>query len=115
MIMAIGWGSISMIQAATVNFGGLMACRFLIGMFEAGFAPGVALYLSFFYHRREMGLRYGLFISFSPLASCFASAMAYGIVQAKTSLAHWQLLFLVGTHPQYSHFSSSTNLYRCRG
>jgi MFS family permease len=95
--MAIGWGSMSMIQAASDNFRGLMVLRFLIGMFEAGYAPGVALYLSFFYHRREMGLRYGLFISFSPLASCFASALAYAIVQAKTSVQHWQLLFLVGT------------------
>ncbi|RDL34699.1 Uncharacterized protein BP5553_07827 [Venustampulla echinocandica] len=77
MIMAIGWGAMSMVQAATTNFAGIMVTRFLIGVFEAGFAPGVALYLSFFYHRREMGLRYGLFISFSPLASCFASAMAF--------------------------------------
>ncbi|KFY80522.1 hypothetical protein V499_00626 [Pseudogymnoascus sp. VKM F-103] len=98
-VLAIGWGAMSMLQAATKNFVGLMVLRFLIGMFEAGFAPGVALYLSFFYHRREMGLRYGLFISFSPLASCFASAMAYGIVQAKTSLVNWKLLFLVEGAP----------------
>lgn len=98
--MAIGWGSMSMIQAATTSFAGMMVVRFVVGVFEAGFAPGVALYLSFFYHRREMGLRYGLFISFSPLASCFASAMAYGIVQAKTSIENWQLLFLVGKYLQ---------------
>ncbi|KAH6972295.1 major facilitator superfamily domain-containing protein [Ilyonectria sp. MPI-CAGE-AT-0026] len=94
-IMAFGWGSMSMIQAGANSFAGLMTTRFLIGAFEAGFVPAVALYMTFFYHRREMGLRYGLFISFSPLANCFASALAYGIVHAKTSIENWQLLFIV--------------------
>ncbi|KAK8132024.1 major facilitator superfamily domain-containing protein [Apiospora kogelbergensis] len=94
-IMAFGWGTCSILQATVRSFGGIMALRFLIGVFEAGFVPAVALYLTFFYHRREMGLRYGLFISFSPLASCFASALAYGIVQAHTSIANWQLLFII--------------------
>lgn len=94
--MALGWGSMSMLQAVTTNFAGIMALRFLVGAFEAGFVPAVALYMTFFYHRAEMGLRYGLFISFSPLASCFASALAYGLVHAKTSIHNWKLLFLVG-------------------
>ncbi|PSN65631.1 MFS general substrate transporter [Corynespora cassiicola Philippines] len=98
-LMALGWGSMSMIQAATTNFAGIMTLRFLIGAFEAGFVPAVALYMTFFYHRQEMGLRYGLFISFSPLASCFASALAYGLVHARTSLQNWQLLFLVEGAP----------------
>ena|ERR1700761_2349189 len=104
--MALGWGTLSMIQAATTSFSGLMAVRFLIGVFEAGFVPGVALYMSFFYHRQEMGLRYGLFISFSPLASCFASALAYGIVQAHASIQNWQLLFIVGK--SYLYFAFGT-------
>ncbi|KAL0930056.1 major facilitator superfamily transporter [Colletotrichum truncatum] len=98
-LMAIGWGSMSMLQAVTHNFAGIMALRFLIGAFEAGFVPAVALYMTFFYHRGEMGLRYGLFISFSPLASCFASALAYGLVTVKASIPNWKLLFLVEGAP----------------
>ncbi|KAK0763349.1 hypothetical protein N5P37_004336 [Trichoderma harzianum] len=97
--MAIGWGSMSMLQAAHRNFAGLLTLRFLIGAFEAGFVPAVALYMTFFYHRGEMALRYGLFISFSPLASCFSSAMAYGIVHAKTHVENWQLLFIIEGGP----------------
>ncbi|EED19199.1 allantoate permease, putative [Talaromyces stipitatus ATCC 10500] len=93
--MALGWGAMSMIQTVTSSFAGLMAVRCLLGVFEAGFAPGVALFLSFFYHRSEMAFRYGLFISFSAIANCFASAMAYGIVHAKTSIASWKLLFVI--------------------
>jgi MFS family permease len=97
-IMAFGWGSASILQAATTNFAGFIALRCLIGVFEAGFGPGVAFFLSFFYQRSEMGLRYGLFISFSPIANCFASALAYGIVHAKSSLAEWKLLLIVGKY-----------------
>lgn len=97
--MATGWGSASILQAATTNLAGVLALRFLIGAFEAGYVPAVALYMTFFYHRGEMGLRYGLFISFSPLASCFASALAYGLVHAKTYIENWQLLFLVEGAP----------------
>lgn len=97
--MTVGFGAMGILQAAAHNFPGLMVIRFLLGIFEAGFGPGVALYLSFFYHRREMGLRYGLWISFSALASAFASALAYAIVHAHSSLATWKLLFIVGKSP----------------
>ena len=89
----------SMIQGAADNYAGLLVLRFLIGVFEAGFGPGVALYLTFFYHRREMALRYGLWIAFSALASAYASALAYAIVQAKVSIADWKLLFIIGMRP----------------
>ena len=43
-----------------------------------------------------MGFRYGLFISLSPIANCFASVLAYAVVHAKTSVAQWQLPFIIG-------------------
>ncbi|KAL4881367.1 allantoate permease [Aspergillus karnatakaensis] len=99
-LMAVGWGTMDMIQAATVNYAGLLILRILVGIFEAGFVPAIALYLSFFYHRREMGLRYGLFMSCAPLANGIASAIAYGVVNAEnTSLEHWQLIFLIEGAP----------------
>ncbi|KAL2882106.1 hypothetical protein SGCOL_002368 [Colletotrichum sp. CLE4] len=98
-MMVSGWGATSMLQAVTTNLAGMMALRFFIGAFEAGFIPAVALYLTFFYHRGEMGLRYGLFISFAPLASCVASAIAYALLHVKASIHSWQLLFLVEGAP----------------
>ncbi|KAI9927487.1 hypothetical protein MW887_003102 [Aspergillus wentii] len=94
-LMACGWGAVSMLQAATHSFAGMMALRCLLGAFEAGYTPGVALFLSFFYSRSEMGLRYGLFLSSASIANCFASALAYGIVHARTGLAQWRLLFII--------------------
>lgn len=34
-------GVITICQGVTKSFGGLVACRFLLGVFEAGFVPGL--------------------------------------------------------------------------
>lgn len=70
--MALNFGGMSMVQGAASSWGGLMALRFLIGVFEAGYGPGVAFFLSWFYSRQGMALRYSLFIG----AAAFANAMA---------------------------------------
>lgn len=38
-------GIVTVCQGVTKSFGGLVACRFLLGVFEAGFMPGL---LSFY-------------------------------------------------------------------
>jgi MFS family permease len=93
--MVLGWGLVATLQSFTTSWSGMMALRFLLGSFEAGFGPGVPYYLSFFYLRHEIGLRIGLFLSAGPLGTCFAGALAYGITSGHVSIANWRLLFLV--------------------
>lgn len=90
-----GRGLVATCQAAVHNWQGMMALRFLMGVFEAGFGPGVPYLLSFFYRRHELGLRCGLFLSAAPLANTFAGALAYGITSGHAAIANWRLLFLV--------------------
>lgn len=59
------------------------------------YRPGVIYLFSFFYLRREIGFRIGIFASAAPLASTFAGALAYGIVKGHSRLTNWRLLFLV--------------------
>lgn len=42
----VGWGVITVFQGIVHNFAGLAACRFFLGMFEAGLFPGCQFYLS---------------------------------------------------------------------
>ncbi|KAJ5273371.1 hypothetical protein N7478_008496 [Penicillium angulare] len=93
--VVFSWGLVATCQAATKNWQGMMALRFLMGAFEAGFGPGVPYLLSFFYRRHELGLRCGLFLSAAPLANTFAGALAYGITSGHAKLANWRVLFLV--------------------
>jgi hypothetical protein len=91
----LGWGLLSTVQAATHNWAGMMALRFLMGVFEIAYGPGVPYLLSFFYLRHELGLRAGMFLSAAPLANTFAGALAYGITSGHPGLAKWRVLFLV--------------------
>ncbi|GAA5896168.1 hypothetical protein JCM6882_008508 [Rhodosporidiobolus microsporus] len=84
----------------TAHWGGLMALRLLLGIAETAFSPGVTFFLSFFYGRREVGIRQGLYAGAAPIASCYAGALAYGITQIKnSSIAVWKLLFLIEGAP----------------
>lgn len=72
-----------------------MACRFFLAAAEAAYGPGIPFLLSFFYKRRELGLRCAIFFSAAPLANTFAGALAYGITSGHSAIASWRLLFLV--------------------
>ena len=53
MCAALGFGTISILQASTSSFAGIMTCRAFLGMFEAAFAPGIPLYLVSLSHIRS--------------------------------------------------------------
>ncbi|KAK9234432.1 major facilitator superfamily domain-containing protein [Lipomyces kononenkoae] len=89
------WGIAATLQAATFNWQEMMVCRFFLAVAEAGYGPGIPYLLSFFYMRDEIGRRCGIFLSAAPFATCFASALAYGITSGHSKLANWRLLFLV--------------------
>lgn len=72
-----------------------MACRFLLGVAETMFGPGIPLYFSFFYPRRYMGLRFGLFLSGAALANAYGGALAYGLSHIHSSVSNWKLLFII--------------------
>jgi MFS family permease len=89
------WGFVSTIQATVTSWAGLMTCRVFLGIVEACYGPGVPLYLSYFYPREKLGFRTGIFLSGSALANAYGGALAYGIAQAKGSVAPWRILFIV--------------------
>jgi len=90
-----GWGLVSSVQAGIHTWQAMMALRFFMGLFEAGYGPGIPYLLSFFYLRQELGARCGFFLSAAPLANTFAGALAYGITSGHANIANWRLLFLV--------------------
>ena len=73
--------------------------------------PGIIYLLSFFYLRREIGFRVGLFASAAPIATTFAGALAYGIVHGDSRLKNWRLLFLRGGPADHPHGPNSILLH----
>ena len=94
------WGVLASLQSVMTSFPGLLVLRALLGIGEAAFV-GIPFYLSFFFRKDELAFRIGLFISAAPLATSFASSLAWGIVSFgdRTGTASWRLLFLIEGFP----------------
>lgn len=98
--IVLSWGIVASLQSVASSFAGLLVLRTLLGIGEAGFT-GIPFYLSFFFKREELALRTGFFISAAPLATSFASTLAWAIIRlAKDGpIAPWRLLFLLEGFP----------------
>jgi MFS family permease len=78
-IIMILWGIVMTTMGLVHNFSGLMACRWFLGITEAGLFPGVNYYLSAWYKRRELGIRAAIFFSAAALAGSFGGLLAAAI------------------------------------
>ncbi|EEP75517.1 conserved hypothetical protein [Uncinocarpus reesii 1704] len=100
-LCVLGWGLIASFQSLVTSFSALVVLRALLGVFEAGFGPGLPFYLSFFYKREELAFRTGMFLCAAPLATSFAGTLAWFIVWLNKNgpLAPWRALFLFEGFP----------------
>jgi MFS family permease len=93
----VTWGLIS---AATMFVSGrtsFYAARLLLGAAEAGFFPGVILYLTYWFPNRIRGKILGLFYLGVPLAFIFGGPISGLLldIHATVGLKGWQWMFLV--------------------
>nr|WP_198982657.1 MFS transporter [Herbaspirillum sp. ASV7] len=91
---------------ATMAFvGGEMSfyvVRFLIGAAEAGFFPGIILYLTYWYPARRRSRIIALFMTAIPIAGVFGGLASGWVLQnlsGVNAMAGWQWLFLVEAVP----------------
>ncbi|KAK4103763.1 MFS general substrate transporter [Parathielavia hyrcaniae] len=98
--LVLSWGVAASLQAVAVSYPMLIVLRALLGVGEAGFT-GVPFYLSFFFKPDELAFRTAIFISAAPLATSFASSLAWLILKLAESvpIAPWRLLFLIEGFP----------------
>lgn len=65
----ISWGIISFLTAFANSVMHLYIVRFLLGLAEAGFFPGMILYLTYWFRQREQAQAVALFMTAQPIAS----------------------------------------------
>jgi MFS transporter, ACS family, tartrate transporter len=95
----ISWGILSMAHAFiwnTVSFYGL---RFIFGLAEAGFFPGIILYLTYWFPAQVRARIVGLFMVAIPASSLIGAPLSSWILSIVTEgylgLKGWQWLFLI--------------------
>lgn len=88
----VTWGIISMCQGATQNYAGILACRFFLGLAEAGFYPGVLYHLSFWYPADKMALRIAFFYACGQFSGTISGLLAFAIsfMNGAGGLAGWR-------------------------
>lgn len=62
------------------NFGGLVAMRILLGLFEAGLFPGCVYLISMYYKRYELQWRLTLFFTASIIAGAFGGVSCLALL-----------------------------------
>ncbi|EJC99323.1 MFS general substrate transporter [Fomitiporia mediterranea MF3/22] len=76
-VIMLLWGITT--QGLVHDFGGILALRIFLGIFEAGFYPGVLFYMSCWYRRNEFGFRFAMFFAGGSLAGAFGGFLAAAI------------------------------------
>jgi sugar phosphate permease len=73
------WGMIVTLQGLVTSYAGLVVVRAILGAIEGPMFPGIVLYLSGFYTRRDLSLRIALFFSAASLSGAFSGLLAAAI------------------------------------
>jgi ACS family tartrate transporter-like MFS transporter len=81
----ISWGIIAVLTGFVSTAYQLYAARFLLGLAEAGYFPGIVLYLTYWFPQREQAHSIALFMAGIPIASILGSPVSGFILDH----VHW--------------------------
>ncbi|THX73114.1 hypothetical protein D6D04_08706 [Aureobasidium pullulans] len=94
-LCALLWGIAATCFAGAQNYSGAFACRFLVGLGEAGFSPLIQVFLSRFYAREKSGIRVAVWLAMAPLGGFVNGIVAYGVSFIHVKLESWRILFMI--------------------
>ncbi|OJD35965.1 vitamin h [Diplodia corticola] len=96
-LMMLFWGITVIGQGVTRSAGGLIACRFLEGIMEAGFVPGCAYLIGSYYKKDEFLKRYTWFFSAAIAAGAFNGLLATLIskMDGVGNYEGWRWIFII--------------------
>lgn len=96
--ITILWGLASIAMAYVTSPVSFYIVRFFLGVFEAGFFPGVVLYLTYWFPAQRRARVNGLFMTSFAIAGVIGGPVA-GLIMSSMSgvghLANWQWLFII--------------------
>lgn len=96
LLSVSSWVSLTSLNTLKTTL--LQALNRYAGISEAGFAPGVAFYLSSWYKRYEVARRFAIYYTATAVSGAFSGLLAGVITQhldGARGLAGWRWLFLI--------------------
>ncbi|QVL21278.1 MFS transporter [Pseudomonas qingdaonensis] len=100
--LMIVWGALSTGMLWVESASGFYVLRFLLGVAEAGFFPGILVYLNRWYPARRRGQITALFAIAVPMAGVIGGPLSGGILELfhdAAGLRGWQWMFLIEGAP----------------
>ena len=98
----VSWGLIGAAMAFVQTPTQFYVLRFLLGVAEAGFIPGVLLYLTYWFPAAWRGRIIALFLAAIPMSNIIGGPLSGWILKSfggVAGLAGWQWLFILETIP----------------
>ncbi|KAI5456430.1 major facilitator superfamily domain-containing protein [Mariannaea sp. PMI_226] len=101
--IAVAWGVLATLTGLVNSYGSLIACRLLLGAVEAGLFPGLTVYLTFFYTKRELALRVGYLFVSAAVAGALGGLLAYGVghMDGVQGLRGWRWIMIIEGLPSF--------------
>jgi len=93
----ISWGLIACAMALVRSETGFYVMRFLLGVAEAGFFPGIILYLTYWFPAEHRARIVALFMAAVPLATVVGGPVSGALLEMRgvLGLAGWHWLFII--------------------
>jgi ACS family tartrate transporter-like MFS transporter len=97
----VTWGLISAASAFATGPNSFYVLRFLLGVAEAGFFPGIILYLSLWFPTRQRAVAAAWFMAAAPISVALGSPLSGAIMQLPPmfGLSDWQMLYIIEAAP----------------
>ncbi|MDW8845528.1 MFS transporter [Erwinia sp. MMLR14_017] len=97
----ITWGVVSGCMALVNSANSFYLLRFLLGVAEAGFFPGIILYLSYWFPAAKRAQVTAIFMAAAPLSTALGSPLSAALLQmhGMMGFAGWQWMFMLEAIP----------------
>ncbi len=100
----ITWGLVASLTGLARNLTQLDIARFMLGVAEAGFFPGIVLYLTYWFPKRERARTVAMFMTGLPIMLIFAAPLSGWVLDNVhwMGLSSWRWLLLLEGIPAFT-------------
>jgi ACS family tartrate transporter-like MFS transporter len=99
--VVVVWGIVSAASAFVIGPHSFYVMRFLLGLAESGFFPGIVFYLSLWFPARHKAVAVAAFMAASPLSTAIGSPISGALMELPkfAGLSNWQWLYILEALP----------------